>query len=82
MQPSSPSTSRSDRQASAQAVQVPAQVYDDFYPGAREVREMLQYFAEHTYFGPQGPERIAAANRLVPEGFTTFSDWARVHMKP
>ena len=64
------------------AVQVPAGVYDSFYPGAHEVREMFQYFAEHTYFGPQHEAHIRAANALVPGGFTSFADWARVHMKP
>jgi len=63
------------------AVQVPADVYDRFYPGAHELREMFQYFAEHTYFGPQREARIAAANELVPGGCTSFADWARVHMK-
>lgn len=65
-----------------QVVQVPPEVYDGFYPGAREVREMFQYFAEHTYFGPQHEAHIAAANALVPGGFTSFPDWARAHMKP
>jgi len=46
-----------------------------------EVREMFQYFAEQTYFGPQQVRYIAAANALVPGGFTNFVDWARVHMK-
>jgi len=64
------------------AVQVPADVYDRFYPGAHEVREMFQYWAEHTYFGPQHEAHIRAANALVPGGFTPFADWARAHMKP
>lgn len=63
------------------AVQVAPEVYDGFYPGAHEMREMFQYFAEHTYFGPKRDERIAAANALVPGGFTGFADWARVHLK-
>jgi len=63
------------------AVQVPADVYDRSYHGAHEARETFQYFAEHTYFGPQREARIAAANALVPGGFTSFADWARVHMK-
>ncbi|WP_437328295.1 NmrA family NAD(P)-binding protein [Sorangium sp. So ce381] len=65
-----------------EAAQVPAEVYDGFYPGAREMREMLEYFAEHTYFGPQHEAHIAAANALVPGGFTTFADWARVQLRP
>jgi len=64
------------------AVQVPADVYDRSYPGAHEVRETFQYFAEHTYFGPQHEAHIRAANALVPGGFTSFADWARMHMKP
>ena len=64
-----------------QVVQVPPAVYDGFYPGASEMREMFQYFAESTYFGPERERYIAAANALVPGGFTNFADWARVHMK-
>jgi uncharacterized protein YbjT (DUF2867 family) len=64
-----------------QVLQVPPADYDGFYPGAHEIREMLQYFAEHTYFGPERERYIAAANALVPAGFTNFADWARAHMK-
>jgi uncharacterized protein YbjT (DUF2867 family) len=54
-----------------QVLQVPPAAYDGFYPGAHEMREMFQYFAEHTYFGPEHERYIAAANSLVPGGFTT-----------
>ena len=64
-----------------QVLQVPPAAYDGFYPGAHEMREMFQYFAEHTYFGPEHERYIAAANALVPGGFTNFADWARAHMK-
>jgi len=62
-------------------VEVPAEAYDRSFPGAREVREMFQYFERYTYFGPHGETHIAAANALVPGGFTSFADWAAVHMK-
>lgn len=65
-----------------EAVQVPADVYDGSYPGAHEIREMFQYFAEQTYFGPQREVHIGAANALVSGGFTSFADWAQAHMKP
>jgi uncharacterized protein YbjT (DUF2867 family) len=65
-----------------EVVQVPAEVYDGFYPGAPEVRETFQYFTAHTYFGPQRDAHIQAANKLVPGGFKSFADWAAVHMKP
>jgi len=64
-----------------QVVQVPPEVYDGFYPGAQEMREMFQYFEEHTYFGPDREARIAVANALVPGGFTDFASWSRVHMR-
>jgi uncharacterized protein YbjT (DUF2867 family) len=64
-----------------QVQQVPPAVYDGFYPGAYEMREMFQYFVEHTYFGPEHERYIAAANALVPGGFTNFAHWARTHMK-
>jgi hypothetical protein len=48
---------------------------------APEVREMFQYFAEQTYFGPEHERTIAAANALVSGGFTSFADWARAHIK-
>jgi uncharacterized protein YbjT (DUF2867 family) len=63
-----------------EVLQVPPTVYDGFYPGAQEMREMFQYYVEHTYFGPEHQRYIAAANALVPGGFTNFADWARVHM--
>ena len=46
------------------------------------MREMYQYYEEYTYFGPEHEKRTAAANALVPGGFTSFADWAKVHMKP
>jgi hypothetical protein len=30
------------------------------------MREMFQYYVEHTYFGPEHERYIAAANTLVP----------------
>jgi len=52
------------------------------FAGSQEVRETFQYFEEFTYFGPEHEKLIAAANTLVPVGFTPFWDWARLHMKP
>src|SRR5207302_1087800 len=65
-----------------QVTRVPPEAYDSFFPGARELREMYQYYEQHTYFGPEREKRIAAARALVPGGFTGFADWAKVHMKP
>jgi hypothetical protein len=65
-----------------QVLRVAPAVYDNLYPGAREMREMYQYYEEYTYFGPEHEQRIAAARALVPGGFTGFADWAKAHMKP
>ena len=63
--------------------QVPNEVYDSFpFPGAQELREMMNYFEEYTYFGPDAEKKIALANTLCPEGFTTFAKWAAHNMKP
>ena len=72
-----------DKGHQLQAVRVePPGAYDTFFPGAQEMREMYQYYEEYTYFGPEHEKRTAAANALVPGGFTSFADWAKVHMKP
>ena len=63
-----------------QVLQVPPEVYDTFYPGAAEIREMFQYFVEQTYFGPDHASKIAAAKALVPGGFTDFATWAAKNM--
>ena len=60
---------------------MPADAYDNFFPGAHELREMFEYYEQYTYFGPEAGKRIAAANALVPDGFTSFADWAKIHMK-
>jgi uncharacterized protein YbjT (DUF2867 family) len=63
-------------------VRVAPEVFDGFFPGAKELREMYEYFEAHTYFGPDAETAIAAAKALVPSGFTSFSEWARKNMKP
>jgi uncharacterized protein YbjT (DUF2867 family) len=62
-------------------IRLAADAYDKLFPFAPELREMYQYYEEFTYFGPEHERRIAAANALVPEGFTGFADWAKTHMK-
>ena len=43
-------------------VRIAPEVYDGFFPGAKETREMFQYFEAHTYFGPDAQTAITAAN--------------------
>lgn len=63
------------------AVQVPYEAYDGFFPGASEVREMFQWFEGYTYFGPDAEQKMALANQVYPDGFTSFAAWAAEHMK-
>lgn len=63
--------------------QVPNEVFDSFpIPGAQELREMMNYFEEYTYFGPEADKKLALTRKLCPEGFTSFAKWASSHMKP
>lgn len=59
---------------------VPARAFDDFFPGARELREMMDYFEAHTYFGPDADQKIALANEVSTAPPTSLADWVRVHM--
>lgn len=61
---------------------VPGEVFDGFFPGARELREMMDYFAAHTYFGPRAAEKIALANEVTVRPFTDFATWAKQNMPP
>ena len=63
--------------------QVPNEVFDAFpFPGAAELREMMNYFEEYTYFGPDADSKLALARELYPEGFTPFAQWAKKNMIP
>ena len=63
--------------------QVPNEVFDAFpFPGAAELREMMNYFEDYTYFGPDADSKLALARGLYPEGFTSFAEWASRHMTP
>lgn len=63
--------------------QIPDDVFDALpFPGAQELREMMNYFEEYTYFGPDADRKLALARKLCPEGFTPFAEWASRNMKP
>lgn len=59
---------------------VPAADFDGIFPGAHEIREMMEFWTDYTYFGPDHEAKVAAANALVPGGFTGFADWAKRHL--
>ena len=60
--------------------QVPDELFDGFFEGARELREMFNYFEAHTYFGPDADQKIALARALATETPRSLSEWARENM--
>ncbi|MEZ4383228.1 MAG: NmrA family NAD(P)-binding protein [Nannocystaceae bacterium] len=61
---------------------VPAEHWDSAFPGAAELREMMEYFERETYFGPDAAAKIAAADALVDAPFTDLATWTRAHLTP
>lgn len=58
-----------------QVIQVPHDVYATFYPGAEEIAQMLGYFEDYTYMGPDSQQRIEATNHLIKTPFTSLKEW-------
>jgi len=59
--------------------QVPRQLFAGWFPGAKEVAEMLAYFEAHTYLGADSRDAIALANRVADRQPTKFAEWARAN---
>src|ERR1700688_2845141 len=59
--------------------QVPQELFAGWFPGAKEVGEMLAYFEAHTYLGADSREAIALANKVAGRQPTKFAAWARMH---
>ena len=57
--------------------QVPKELFAGWFPGAKEVAEMLAYFEAHTYLGADSREAIALANRIAGRQPTSFAAWSR-----
>ena len=54
---------------------VPHEVFSDFFPGAREISQMLGYFEDHTYMGPDSDTRLAEARSVAITPFTQLGEW-------
>ena len=57
--------------------QVPQELFAGWFPGAKEVAEMLAYFEAHTYLGADSRDAIALANGVAGRQPTKFAAWAR-----
>lgn len=65
---------------SVAVIQVPAEVFASFFPGAHEMAQMMGYWEQHTYLGPDGDRAIAAARAVSTTAPTDFATWAAEHM--
>jgi uncharacterized protein YbjT (DUF2867 family) len=57
--------------------QVPQELFAGWFPGAKEIAEMLAYFEAHTYLGADSRDAIALANQVAGRQPTKFAAWAR-----
>jgi uncharacterized protein YbjT (DUF2867 family) len=62
-------------------IEVPPEVYAAFYPGADEMAQMMRYWVEHTYLGPDGADAIAAARAVSTTPSTDFDTWAAANLQ-
>jgi uncharacterized protein YbjT (DUF2867 family) len=58
---------------------VPKELFAGWFPGAKEVAEMLAYFEAHTYLGADSRDAITLANRVAGRKPTKFAAWARAN---
>jgi len=57
--------------------QVPKELFAGWFPGAKEIAEMLAYFEAHTYLGAESRDAITLANRVAGRQPTKFAAWAQ-----
>jgi uncharacterized protein YbjT (DUF2867 family) len=60
--------------------QVPQELFAGWFPGAKEIAEMLAYFEAHTYLGADSRDAITLANRVAGREPTKFAAWARANI--
>jgi len=54
---------------------VPHEAFSGFFPGAEEISQMLGYFEDHTYMGPDSENRLAEARSVALTPFTPLEEW-------
>ena len=53
------------------------EIFAGWFPGAKDIAEMLAYFEAHTYLGSDSRDAIALANKVSGRQPTKFAAWAR-----
>jgi uncharacterized protein YbjT (DUF2867 family) len=61
-------------------MQVPAEVFAGFFPGADEMTQMMKYWRQYTYLGPDADGKIALAGEVSTTPVTGFAEWAQANM--
>jgi uncharacterized protein YbjT (DUF2867 family) len=56
---------------------VPKELFAGWFPGAKDIAEMLAYFEAHTYLGSDSRDAIALANKVAGRLPTKFAAWAQ-----
>jgi uncharacterized protein YbjT (DUF2867 family) len=59
--------------------QVPKEVFAGWFPGAKDIAEMLAYFEAHTYLGADSRDAITLANKVADRQPTKFAAWAQAN---
>jgi uncharacterized protein YbjT (DUF2867 family) len=57
------------------------ETFAGWFPGAKEIAQMLAYFEAHTYLGTDSQQAIALANSVAGRQPTKFAPWARANFK-
>lgn len=57
--------------------QVPGEVFSTFFEGAGEIAQMMAYFEQYTYMGPDAADRIILANKITTDQFLTLDQWIK-----
>ena len=60
--------------------QVPGEVFSTFFEGAGEIAQMMAYFEQYTYMGPDAADRIMMANKIATDNFLTLDQWIKQHV--
>jgi len=57
--------------------QVPKEIFSSFFEGANEIAEMMAYFENHTYMGPNSQTQIDLAKEVAIAELTSLEEWIK-----